>query len=580
MIVRRYIDIESKEDLKRLRYVELSDEDKEKLKRDDVIVVVIYARYSSDMQREESIDAQIRYCKEEIRRNPNMVLVAVYYDEAETGKFDTREDFQNMISHARSLRFNQIMVHKFSRFARNQYDSVIYKRKLREIGIRVVSATQKIDDTPEGQMTESIIEVLDEYYSANLAEEVLKGMRENALKGKSTGGRPPIGYNYDAEGYLEINEETAPIVRKIYDMYLAGCGMVLIANTLNSQGYRSQTGNVFHGRTISDILTNEKYTGTSVYTIKNEEIKVMNAHPAIIDRAEWDRVQEMRAQRTKPRIVSNVLYALTGKLYCGKCGGMFSGGGSKTQRNGKRKNYYYVCNNKRHHGCKAKSLNKDKIERYLCQKIVRELLNDESIEQITNTFEEMVQEMVREKQNIPIEQLEKEKTALNKKISKLLDLYLDDENEMSKEMLNEKTNEYKKQVKAIEKQIRAAKIDLDSLMKKEEAAEYLRQFRKSYDESNKVMVRALIDTFVDKLIIHDDKVDVTFKVDISRKDGGDDGGSSPGKPAPNKEREVLIVEGGIVSHGRGHLKLPPQLFKLSVTRKDIDRIDISDLNII
>ena len=218
MVVKRYIDIQDKRELKRLRYIGLTKEDLERLSEQGVILVVIYARYSSDMQREESIDAQIRYCKEEIERNPNMLLVGVYYDEAMTGKFDNREDFQNMIADARELKFAQVMVHKFSRFARNQYDSVIYKKTLRDIGIKVTSATQRIDDTPEGQMTEAIIEALDQYYSANLSEEVLKGMRENALKGLSTGGRPPLGYRYDDSGRLQINPDTAPIARRIFEM--------------------------------------------------------------------------------------------------------------------------------------------------------------------------------------------------------------------------------------------------------------------------------------------------------------------------------------------------------------------------
>ena len=160
----RYIEIVDKENLKELRYVALSETDLKVMAQPNIIRVVIYARYSSDMQREESIDAQIRYCKEEIARNPNMVLVGVYYDEALSAKdnIEKRDDFQTMVKDGmKHDKFDAVLVHKFSRFARNKFDSAIYKKKLRDIGIRVISATQKIDDSPEGRMMESVIEAMD-----------------------------------------------------------------------------------------------------------------------------------------------------------------------------------------------------------------------------------------------------------------------------------------------------------------------------------------------------------------------------------------------------------------------------------
>ena len=570
----RYIEIVSKEDLKELRFKALNDTDLKVLAEPNIIKVVIYARYSSDMQREESIDAQLRYCKEEIARNPNMVLVGVYYDEALSGKFDDREDFQVMISDARAFKFDQIMVHKFNRFARNQYDSVIYKKKLRDIGIRVVSATQKVDDTPEGQMTEAIIEVLDQYYSANLAEEVLKGMRENALKGQSTGGRPPLGYKYDENGFLQINEETAPIVRKIFDLYVQGYGMYAIANMMNEMGYRSQTGNEFRGSTIGDILTNEKYIGTNVYTIRDEVIKRENNHPAIIDRATWDMVQSMKGEKNKPRLTGDALYALTGKIYCAECHGKYSGGGSKLvgsskkgNKEGSRRNYYYTCNNKRHHGCTNGSVNKDKLERYLCTHIINELLSDESIAQIASAFESVVKEMMRESNAIPLEKLEKEQASLKKQIQKLLALYVadakDDDGEdlFDKEDLEEQTRAKKKHLKSIEKQIQAAKMDFSKVLKKEDAVKYLQNFKASFDFSSKVLIKALLDTFIDKVIIHHDFISVTYKVDISNI---------------NIQTDDM---GANIGYGRAERTLPPMKFRQTINRDIISKIDINTINL-
>lgn len=566
-MTRRYIEIVEKERLKELRYVELSEDDLKVLAQPNAIRVVIYARYSSDMQREESIDAQLRYCKEEIARNPNMVLVGVYYDEALSGKFDDREDFQVMVSDARALKFDQIMVHKFNRFARNQYDSVIYKKKLRDIGIRVISATQKVDDTPEGQMTEAIIEVLDQYYSANLAEEVLKGMRENALKGQSTGGRPPLGYKYDEDGFLVINEETAPIARKIFDMYLEGYGMYAIANMMNEMGYRSQTGNEFRGSTIGDILTNEKYIGTNVYTIRDEVIRRENNHVALIDKATWDKVQSMKGDKTKPRLQGDAIYALTGRIYCAECHGKYSGGGSKLvgsskkgNKEGRRRNYYYTCNNKRHHGCTNGSVNKDKLERYLCTHIINELLSDESIEKIGNAFEAVVKEMMRESNLIPLEKLEKERDLLKKQIQKLLGLYLDDEDDtFDKDDLKEQTAVKKKHLKAIEKQIHAANMDFSKILKKEDAIEYLRYFKTSFDFSSKVLIKALLDTFIDKVIVYHDSINVTYKVDISNIN------------VPTDDM------GANTRNGSASRILPPMKFRENIGRDVISAIDINDI---
>ena len=242
------------------------------IKRDMVRKTAIaYARYSSNNQREESIDAQLRaireYCEKE-----NIELIEVFTDEAITGKTDDREDFQNMINKLLKghIQVDYVLVHKFNRFARNKFDSALYKKKLRDIGIRVVSVTQKIDDTPEGELLEGFLETIDQYYSANLAVEVRKGLRENALKGKHAGGQVLFGYSLDDEGYYVPNEN-AKIVKRIFEEYADGVPKTDICERLNNEGYRNQRGKRFNTRTLSDLLKNEKYIGNYVYTIDKKE---------------------------------------------------------------------------------------------------------------------------------------------------------------------------------------------------------------------------------------------------------------------------------------------------------------------
>lgn len=183
--------------------------------------VALYARFSSDNQRSESIDAQIRamkaYCQQK-----NFVIVNTYVDEAKSATTDRRPAFQQMISDSTNGNFNILLVHKLDRFARNRYDSAVYKRELKKNGVTVYSVLENLDDSPESIMMESVLEGMSEYYSQNLAREVMKGMRETALQCKHTGGKPPLGYDVDTgTRKLVVNPVEAEAVKLIYSMYSA-----------------------------------------------------------------------------------------------------------------------------------------------------------------------------------------------------------------------------------------------------------------------------------------------------------------------------------------------------------------------
>ena len=154
---------------------------------------VIYARYSSDNQREESIDGQIRECMEYCSRN-GMTVIKEYIDRALSAKTDQRPDFQRMIKDSAKGLFDVVVVWKLDRFARNRYDSAHYKAVLKKNGVRVISAKENIADGPEGIILESMLEGMAEYYSAELSEKVIRGHTENALKCKYNGGTPTFGF--------------------------------------------------------------------------------------------------------------------------------------------------------------------------------------------------------------------------------------------------------------------------------------------------------------------------------------------------------------------------------------------------
>lgn len=197
--------------------------------------VVAYARYSSDNQREESIDAQIRAIKKYCKEN-KYILLNIYIDEARTGTNQNRPQFQQMLKSAKNKEFEAVVVHKFDRFSRNKMDAVRIKYELKQQGVKVLSILEPLNGTPEDVIIESLYEGMAEYYSLNLAREVRKGMIENAEKGLTTGGTAPLGLDIVDKKYV-INEYEAGAVRLIFDMYASGNTYLTIINTLNKKGY-------------------------------------------------------------------------------------------------------------------------------------------------------------------------------------------------------------------------------------------------------------------------------------------------------------------------------------------------------
>ena len=225
---------------------------------------VIYARYSCDNQREESIEGQLRDCKEYAKRH-DILVVGTYIDRAFSAKTDRRPAFQQMIKDSAKRGFEAIIVWKLDRFARNRYDSATYKAKLRKNGVRVISANENISEGSEGILLESVLEGMAEYYSADLSEKVLRGHMENALKCKSNGGGIPIGFYVDEEKHYQIDPLTAPLVREAFESYADGKKVIDIAENLNRHGVIPHRGKKCTISTVILMLKNRKYLGEYKY---------------------------------------------------------------------------------------------------------------------------------------------------------------------------------------------------------------------------------------------------------------------------------------------------------------------------
>ena len=351
--------------------------------------VACYARYSTSMQREESISAQMRAMKAYCDDN-GWIIVKKYVDEAYSATTDKRPQFQQMISDSCNKEFDIVLVHKLDRFARNRYDSSLYKQKLRKNGVRLCSVLERIDNTPESILLEGLLESINEFYSANLARESMKGMKENALQCLHNGGTPGLGYDVDETQHIVINEEEAKIVAMIYSMYLSGYSCKVISEMLNEEGYITKAGNPFKTYSVYGILLNEKYSGVYIFNRAEakgydhkrnshrskppeEIIRVEGGIPAIISKEVWEAVQEKR--KTKSRKLKNAekIYLLSSKVFCGVCGQQMNGS-IRYRSNDAPPFNVYVCHTLKNSCSNAKEIDKMSLESYIIS-LVQEYCN-------------------------------------------------------------------------------------------------------------------------------------------------------------------------------------------------------------
>ena len=484
---------------------------------------VAYARFSSNNQREESIDAQLRAIQDYCERY-DIKLVGIYTDEAQSGKTDNRDDFKIMVDDILRGKtdIDAVLVHKFNRFARNKYDSALYKKRLRDIDIKVISVTQPIDDSPEGRILESLIEAMDEYYSENLALEVKKGLLENALQGKHTGGKKLLGLSVDSEGYY-YPDENAPIVQRIFKEYAEGVPKAKIVDRLNREGYRNQFGRPFNTRTILDMLQNEKYIGTYVYNhTQTQTIRLEGViKDPIIDTRLWNEVQKVRQTTNKPKHRKRK-YLLTGKLRCGVCGFTYCGSGAKKSRkNGDTYSAYYKCagKTKNKNGCTNPSLNKEYYEKLIIDTITDTVLTDNAIEEIAVKVVNQL-EVDKKSPQVPTAKLKKQLDNVKDKLSRLMDLYLD--GDMDRKALDEKNKTLKAEKNRLEEQIekneyleQANKFDVEKI--KAVLIEFRNEIKTNPDIEYS---QAIYNTFVDSITVYPDNIEINLRVDFSTL-GGD-----------------------------------------------------------
>ena len=316
---------------------------------------VIYARYSSESQNEQSIEGQLRVCTA-YAESHNLLVLKQYIDRAMTGRNDARPEFQQMLHDSHDRKFEIVLVYKLDRFSRNKYESVIHKKTLKDNGVAVISATEGIPDTPEGVILESLLEGMNQYYSMELSQKVHRGLTECYLKGNFTGGIVRYGYKV-VNKKLVVVEEEAEIIREVYFKYAQGYTVPDILTSLENRNLRGRKGKPFNLKYLYDLLCYPKYRGL----VEHDGVVYDNIFPRIISDEIWEKVEQRHKEDALGAgVKTSSNYLLSGRLYCGKCFHPMVGISAYGRKN---KYYYYACNRGRRNTneCEAIPAERDSI---------------------------------------------------------------------------------------------------------------------------------------------------------------------------------------------------------------------------
>lgn len=484
---------------------------------------VAYCRYSSENQRDGySIEAQVSAIKDYCHKG-KIELLKFYIDEAQSAKTDNRDAFQQMMDDAKKSDWNYVIVHKLDRFARNRYDSALYKKLLMDLDIKVISVLEHLDDSPESVILEGLLESMAEYYSKNLAREVKKGLDERAKKFVAVNGAVPYGYKLINDKY-EIVPEEALIIKELYERIAKGETPAEVMRSIASRGVKTRKGNSFDIQKPLRLLANPIYKGSFVH---RDEI-VDDVIPAIVSKDLWDQVQRVHEKNidfysagykeAKARKKEGY-YLLTGYTHCGICGNHFFGHKStaKNRNPGTADklpyyiSYSYRCatkaNAKTNKQCTSKMIKKDLLEDFTQELIEACVFSDETLNTIVVSLEALINS---KKTSVTDSKVIKKKLSeLNTKESRLLDLYLS--GSINKETYDNKSKEIRTTILSLEAELN--KTTTLEYFPKDKIKSTLLEVLNENKSSDTYRVH-LFNTFLEKIVIYADRLEYTFKLPI------------------------------------------------------------------
>lgn len=472
-------------------------------KKKDGECAAVYARYSSHTQGEQSIEGQLAEAYKYAEAH-GYTIVHEYIDRAKSGRTDNREAFQRMLKDTAKKQFTVVIIWKVDRFGRNREEIAINKMRCRKNGVRVEYVAEKIPDTPEGVILESVLEGFAEYYSLQLSQNIRRGIAESAEKCQFTGGSRPLGYKAGPDMKFAIDEEEAALVRMIFNWYADGMACPEIAERLNSQGFRTLRNTPFSASSLRTLLKNEKYRGV----FNNLGKHIEGGVPRIVEDELFYKVQEMLKEnrRAPAKVHAKVDYILSDKLFCGKCGSPMYGE-CGTSRNGVRHNYYSCYNRKKFHTCDKKPVRQADIESLVLNHIYTMLHDREVMDYIVeNTWQYYLDQSNEEEEELNnlTKQLEQVEKALTNTL-RAMDMGLDTPTVVAH------VKDLEKQKAELESAIAEIELAPGFRLQKSYLAFSLAQYRDA-DYSDPEMQKKLIYTFINAVFVYDDYIKVVVNI--------------------------------------------------------------------
>lgn len=459
----------------------------------------IYGRYSSHNQKDTSIEQQYREIYDYCERS-GIRVIGEYADRALSGKTDKRPEFQRMMKDCAKGHVQLVVCWKVDRFARNRYDSAMYKARLKRCGVRVVYAKESIPDGPEGILLESVLEGSAEYYSANLSQNIKRGMMENALECKVNNGNLPLGYRKGADGRFEIEPLGAAIVQDVYSMYTSGMSITEICGDLNARGCRTSRGARFNKNSLRVMLRNDRYIGVYQYG----DIRVENGVPAIITKEIFEMAQSLIAKNalSPASSWSTCDYLLTGKLFCGHCGSAMVGESGTSKTAGRKHNYYICSAKKRKKTCTKQTVKKDWIEELVTRETAQRVLVDSVIEKIADAVIDLQK---REQENGELQLLKSQLSEVKKSLGNVMAAI---EQGIITPTTKQRMEELEERRAELEDAIDNAGRELTNLTR-EQIIFWLERYRGG-NASDPAYQQKIIETFVNSIYLYDDRLRIVY----------------------------------------------------------------------
>jgi DNA invertase Pin-like site-specific DNA recombinase len=460
---------------------------------------VIYARYSSHAQKDVSIEQQVEECMD-FAKHENIEIVEVYADRAISGKSDRkRTDFKRMTRDAEAGKFQVIVSYKSNRISRNMLNALMYESKMADYGIKILYAKEEFGNNAAGRFALRSMMNVNQFYSENMAEDIMRGLLDNAANCMVNNGSMPFGYRKGADGKFAIDPVTAPIAREIFKKVLDGVPFVDIANDLNARGIKTSRGNLWNKNSFHRMVINEHYIGVYQYST----VRIEDGVPPIIEKELFYAMQKKLNTKSNPigRTRENGEYLLTGKLFCGHCKSPMVGM-SGTSARGPLYHYYECQKHRVERACTKKTVRREWIEEQVVDAAQRYVLNDSMIETIANGYVEFAKN---QKRDTVLEIAKAELASVEKGIKNIISAI---EEGVATPSMKERLFELERQKKNLESTVILEAKGVQTFTK-EQVLMWLDSFRNG-DLNSRTAQKKLIDAFVLYVYLFDGEIRIVF----------------------------------------------------------------------